>query len=1006
MHQRASNLKNYKEAAREFEPRWQSYWAKERIFAVPNPGDPAFDSSKPKFLVLDFFPYPSGIGLHVGHPLGYIATDIVSRYKRMCGNNVLHAMGFDAFGLPAEQYAIQTGQHPSITTENNIANMIAQLQTLGFDHDTERRFSTHDPSYYKWTQWIFLQIHGSFYDPTESWTGPDGKQNLGRALPIARLKAKLEQGEWVIDRHGNPLPAAKADSRDEPFQPYREQDLPQLQDRVRIAFQEEVPVNWCPQLGTVLSDEEVTRDGRSERGDFPVYKRPLRQWMFRIKVYADRLGADLEQLDWPSGVKDMQRNWIGRSEGMEIQFSSAGTSPETTITVFTTRPDTIFGATFLVLAPDHPLVDQLTSPEQAGQVHEYRQNTADRKRSADQGQPVTGVFLGSYAKNPATGEAIPVWIADHVLMGYGRGAIMAVPSHDERDWVFANHMGLPVRAVVMPDDEWLQKQATAEGANLSPENLRAAYLHDHRNFREPYTGAGTATQSANSEVSLNGLETTEATEKIKCWLESRHIGRRIVEYRLRNWLFSRQRYWGEPFPLVFDVETGACYPVSADDLPVRLPDLDNFSPTASNDPAAPPEPPLGRATEWATVRGIIQDDGSFKQTPAELRQVEIAGRTYPVRSFRRELNTMPNWAGSCWYYLRYCDPQNDREFVSKAAERYWMLGNRSGNERKIGGVDLYVGGAEHAVLHLLYARFWHKVLYDLGHVSTCEPFQKLFNQGMITADAFKDHRGFYVDIHDVVFRKEDNRTTPINKLTNETLTIDPGKMGKRYKNGLPPEEVCAQFTVDVFRLYEMYMGPLDATKPWNSEAIIGMQRFLDRVYRIANGNLSDEADAGAIGEVVNRTIERVTQDVERLAMNTALAALIELTNAMTREPVVSRQHVRALILMLAPFAPHLAEELFFSLFPAESRQFRSVAFAPWPTFRQQQSLALEIQVPVTVNGRKKAVVTVAAQSSDDAVRTAVLDDVSVRKAIQGKTPDRVVVARSAKGALVNIVVKN
>jgi leucyl-tRNA synthetase len=949
------HLTGYKESAAEFEPHWRNYWADNRIFETPNPDDPEFDPSKRKSVILDFFPYPSGIGLHVGHPLGYIATDVVSRHLRMRGRNVLHAMGFDAFGLPAEQYAIQTGQHPRVTTDGNIANMIQQLQILGFDHDTTRRFGTHEPSYYKWTQWIFLQIYGSFYDPTTRWVGPDGREYIGRALPITSLADKLRSGEWVVNSTGIPTPSSLTAPNDKPLQPFREEALTQFEDRVRLAYQEEVPVNWCPQLGTVLSDEEVTRDGRSERGNFPVYRRPLRQWMLRIRDYADRLTADLDLLEWPAGIKEMQRNWIGKSDGMLIQFLGPTASGQVEIPVFTTRPDTIFGATFLVLAPAHPAVGVLTSTEQETAVSQYREHAAQGTGDIKEASDISGVFTGGYVRNPATGEAIPVWIADYVLMNYGTGAIMAVPCHDDRDWLFARQFGLPVRPVVDPPDDWLRAHAPAAVQDAGPAELRTRYFASGgRDFGEAFTGIGTAVQSANTEISLNQLPTPAAKEAISAWLETQGTGRRRTDYRLRNWLFSRQRYWGEPFPIVYDIETGRRYAVSPRDLPVQLPDLEDFTPLATDDPSASPESPLGRATDWAEISGIVLDDASVVTVNAHPGStVEVDGCDHEVRRFRRELNTMPNWAGSCWYYLRYCDPHNDKQLVSKAAERYWMSDNGRDREGKIGGVDLYVGGAEHAVLHLLYARFWHKILFDLGHVSVCEPFQKLFNQGMITADAFKDSRGFYVDVHDIAMRKTGAASVPVHKETGEVLEIDPGKMGKRYKNGLPPEEICAQFTVDVFRLYEMYMGPLEATKPWNTEAIIGMQRFLGGVWRTSLLDVIPGDPPIELNRMVHKTIRKVTQDIEKMAMNTAISSLIELTNTLSRQSAVHLSHLRSLLLLLAPFTPHLSEELFFRFFPEEHRQARSVAFVSWPAHDESIVADTLMDVPITVNGSEE-----------------------------------------------------
>jgi leucyl-tRNA synthetase len=706
----------------EFEPKWQAIWEERQPFHAPNPGEKGFDRSKSKFYVLDMFPYPSGAGLHVGHPEGYTATDIIARYKRLRGFNVLHPMGWDAFGLPAEQYAIKSGQHPAITTRENVAKFKNQLKRIGFSYDWQREINTTDPRYYKWTQWIFLQIYNSWFNPATN-----------KAEPISTYSGK------------NP-------------------------DEVRLAYVADVPVNWCPELGTVLANEEVV-DGKSEVGGFPVVRRPMRQWMLRITAYAERLLNELDGLDWPEGIKLLQRNWIGKSEGAEIDFRIDKSDQK--IRVFTTRPDTLYGGTFLVLAPEHSLVDLIVTEEQWPAVRDYRERTARKSdlERADLSKDKTGVFTGGYAINPANNEKIPIWIADYVLIGYGTGAIGGVPAHDERDLEFAEKFDLPVVVVVQPTGD------------------------------EPafgFIGEGIA---INSPV-INGLTSAEAKKKITAWLEERGQGKRAINYKLRDWLFSRQRYWGEPFPIVW--EDGNHRSLGETELPVVPPRLEDYKPTGTG------EPPLSKAKDWMRY--------SQKAT--------------------RETNVMPQWAGSCWYYLRFCDPNNDQRFVGEQAERYWMGG------RKPGGVDLYVGGTEHAVLHLLYARFWQKVLFDLGYVSKPEPFQRLVNQGIILG--------------------EDNQ-----------------KMSKSRGNIVNPDDVIDQYGADAFRCYEMFMGPLEQMKPWSMRGVEGVSRFLARVWRLfmtenqgGDWELSakiKEIDSNkAQQKTTHATIKKVTEDIESFSFNTAI----------------------------------------------------------------------------------------------------------------------------------------
>ncbi len=929
---------------RVIERKWQAYWADRQTFRTPDPGEPGFDAGRPKSYVLDMFPYPSGKGLHIGHPLGYIATDIVARYRRMRGFNVLHPMGFDAFGLPAEQFAVEHNVHPRITTERNIETMVGQLKLLGLSYDWDRAIQTTDPAYYRWTQWIFLQLYASWFDPA-----------AGRARPVDDLTAELAAGRWHVAAGGALVLPGDPEGR-----PWADLDPAARRaavDGQRLAYLAEVPVNWCPALGTVLANEEVTSEGRSERGNFPVYRRPLRQWMLRITAYAERLLADLDGVDWPEPVKLMQRNWIGRSTGAHVDFPVDGT--DAVITVFTTRPDTLFGATYMVLSPEHPLVDRLTTPDRRAEVDAYRAAAAGRTEIERQAEAKvkTGAFTGAHAVNPASGERIPIWIADYVLMGYGTGAIMAVPGHDGRDFDFARAFGLPIVAVVRPDDAWLAEQAAVAGR---PGGL-GDYLAHIAEYPEPFTGAGVGVNSANAEVSLDGLATADAKRAITAWLAASGRGRAHVQYKLRDWLFSRQRYWGEPFPILHGPD-GEIRPVDAADLPVTLPDMDDFQPEGSDDPDAPPRPPFGRAPEaW--------------------RRVTIDGRAY-----ERELNTMPNWAGSCWYYLRFIDPHNADALVDPARERYWMAGH---------GVDLYVGGVEHAVLHLLYARFWHKVLYDLGHVSTPEPFGRLFNQGYIQAYAYTDRRGVYVPADEV----EERDGAFFH--AGEPVRREYGKMGKSLKNMVTPEDIVERYGCDTLRLYEMYLGPLDASKPWSTRDIVGVSRFLNRVWRAfvdeATGDLRVvDAPAGAdLERALHRTIAKVTDDLDGLRFNTAIAALIELTNALTALDALPRPVAAPLCLMLAPLAPHLAEELWQRLGHAES-----IAYAPWPAYDPALLVEDAVEVVVQVLGKVRGRVVVPAGADAAAVEAAVLADDRIRAHIAGRPVRKVVVV---PGKLVNIV---
>ena len=920
------------------EKKWQERWAREGTFRTLGPGDDGFDGSKPKFYVLDMFPYPSGAGLHVGHPLGYIATDIVARYKRMRGHNVMHPMGFDAFGLPAEQYALEHGVHPRITTEKNIGNMRRQLKDLGLSYDWDRELATIDVDYYRWTQWIFVQLFESWYDHAAD-----------KAKSVDDLVRRLESGDLAAGVEGDPVRADAEDARPWTSLPPIEQR--DFIDGLRLAYAAEVPVNWCPALGTVLANEEVTAEGRSERGNHPVFKRPLKQWMLRITAYAERLLADLDHVDWPESIKLMQRNWIGRSEGAMVDFPVAGS--DLVIDVFTTRPDTLFGATYMVLAPEHPFVDRITTAEQSDAVAAY-QKAAAAKSDVDRQMDMkskTGVFTGAAAVNPVNGEQIPIWIADYVLTGYGTGAIMAVPGHDSRDFEFAKEFGLTIRPVVTPDAGWLEERATSLDD----------YLRDPAALDDVFAGEGESVHSANEEISLDGRLTPEASAAITAWIEEKKIGAAKVQFKLRDWLFSRQRYWGEPFPILHGPD-GALRAVDENDLPVLLPEMEDFRPAMSDDPSVPPQPSLSRA-------------------PEEWRVVEIDGEKW-----ERELNTMPQWAGSCWYYLRFIDPANSERMIDPEKEKYWMSPD---------GIDLYLGGVEHAVLHLLYARFWHKLLHDLGHVSTDEPFRRLFNQGYIQAYAYTDERGVYVDAEKV--EEKDGRFF----YDGREVTRSYGKMGKSLKNAVTPDDMVAEYGCDSLRLYEMYMGPLEVSKPWSTRESIGVHRFLQRLWRNfvddREGALlvTDDAPDEELLKSLHKTIKRVTDDMEGLRFNTAIAALIELNNRIVPLETLPRAVAEPMVLMLAPLAPHFCEELWEMLGHEDS-----LAREPWPEYDEKQLVEDQVEIVVQVMGKLRGRVTVPAGAGEEEVRETALADPNVQRHIEGKTVRKVIYV---KGRLVNIV---
>jgi leucyl-tRNA synthetase len=858
----------------------------------------------------------------------------------MQGYNVLHALGYDSFGLPAEQHAITTGIHPRVNTESNIANMRRQLRRLGLGHDPRRSVSTTDESFYKWTQWIFLQIHGAWYD-TET----------ERARPIADLIAAFENGDRPTP-DGRAWSALSAGERHD------------IVDDHRLAYLSNAPVNWCPGLGTILANEEVTAEGRSDIGNYPVFKRNMRQWMMRITSYADRLLDDLDRLDWPEPIKLMQRNWIGRSDGARVSFSTSAGDIE----VFTTRPDTLFGATFMVLSPEHPLVDALTTTDQRTQVAAYQAEAAakaDNERQ-DDSQKKTGVFTGAMATNPVTGTDIPIYIADYVLMGYGTGAIMAVPSGDQRDFAFARAYNLPIAATQMPPASWFDARSIAPSADCST-------------WPEAFVGDGEYINSTNDSVSLNGLTSiVDAKSRMNAWLAQHNLGEPTTTYRLRDWLFSRQRYWGEPFPIVYD-EDGRAYAVPTQALPVLLPELADFKPTAlsPDDATSDPVPPLARVTDWTRVTLDLGDG---------------------PREYRREVNVMPQWAGSCWYEMRYLDPTNSEVFIDHEVERYWMGPEHEGHT---GGVDLYVGGVEHAVLHLLYARFWHKVLHDLGHVSSEEPFHRLFNQGYIQAYAYRDARGQTVPATEVE-ESGDNYTWQ-----GETVIREYGKMGKSLKNIVTPDEMYEEFGADTFRLYEMAMGPLDASRPWNTRDVVGMQRFLQRLWR----NIIDEytgdsivVDDAAPEELVrhlNRTIVGVEDDFAHLRFNTAIAKLIEFNNALTQHVSAHKTSpislVEPLVQMLSPLCPHLADELWFRL-----GHDSTVTYVPFPVADPSKLIEDTIEVPVQINGKVRARITVAPTASIEEHLELALALEPIIAALDGKTPLKTIVV---PGRTVNLVVK-
>ncbi len=863
----------------EIEQKWQAYWEKNKTFKT------VLDTSKPKFYALDMFPYPSGAGLHVGHPEGYTATDIVSRYKRMKGFNVLHPMGWDAFGLPAEQYAIQTGTHPAITTKKNCDTFRRQIKSLGLSYDWDREINTTDPKYYKWTQWIFIKLYNTWFDK---------EQQKGR--PISEL----------------PIPAD--------IEAKGKEEVRKYVDSQRLAYYDNAQVWWCPNCKTVCANEEVLNDGSHEKCGCQVNRKNLKQWMLRIPLYAERLLQGLDGLDWPAGVKDMQRNWIGRSTGAEVDFEIDGLN--TKLTVYTTRCDTLFGATYMVISPEHPMIEQITTVDQKTAVDEYRKQ-ASMKSDLDRtelAKEKTGVFSGRYAKNPVNGTLIPIWVADYVLMGYGTGAIMAVPAHDTRDWEFAKKFNLPIIEVLKSEVDVQQQAWTEDG------------IHVNSGF-------------------LDGLNKKDAIEKMIAWLAERKLGKATVNYKIRDWLFSRQRYWGEPFPIIH-WEDGEVTMVDEKDLPHRLPELTKYEPSDTG------ESPLANATEWLNV---VDKNG---------------------RKGHYETNTMPQWAGSCWYYLRYTDPTNDSAPFSVEAENYWMP------------VDLYVGGAEHAVLHLLYSRFWHKVLFDLGIVHTDEPYKKLFNQGMILAFAYETQAGAKVTSDKV----EERDGKFFHKETGEELRQIVAKMSKSLKNVVNPDDVIAHYGADSLRLYEMFMGPLDAVKPWAESGVKGVFNFLSRVFRFFSEKENVVAglqDDNAVVKELHKTIKKVADDVENLRFNTAISQMMEFTNTCYKAAKVSVETAQTFAKVLAPFAPHLAEELWSMYGGAES-----LAYEPWPECDESKLVDDTVIYPVSFNGKRRFEMEFPKSATSDEVQSTVLADERTIKWLDGKPTKKVIVV---PGKIVNIV---
>ena len=953
--------------AQDIEQRWQKTWDEQGTFWAANvkgdlkDGEGRNADGRPSFFAMDMFPYPSGKGLHVGHPLGYLATDVVSRYHRMKGENVLHAMGYDAFGLPAEQYAVQTGQHPRITTEANIANMRRQLHRMGLSFDDRRSFATIDTNYVRWTQWIFSKLYDAWYDP--DFVRKDGGK--GSARPICELVDEFKSAKREIPGF--------AGKKWEELNKVEQADV--LND-FRIAYISKSPVNWCPGLGTVLANEEVTAEGKSERGNFPVFQRNLRQWSMRITAYAHRLVEDLNTIDWPEKVKLMQRNWIGESHGASVHFEVPCADGETRdLEVYTTRPDTLFGTTFAVVSVDHPILEHVPEAWSANVPESWKGGYANLKeglaeyqaqaraktakdRTEDAGAK-TGLFTGLYAINPVTGAKLPLFTADYVLMGYGTGAIMAVPGGDQRDYDFAKAFGLPVIYTAQPLADSEEKLADYEGKApfVSHDGvvINSSVEHTHK---------------LGDALSINGLRVDEAVKKMTTWLEAAGVGKGRVSYRLRDWLFSRQRYWGEPFPIVYD-EDGVAHLVPDSELPIALPDVPDYQPKtyAPDDANSEPEAPLSRNEDWVKVQLDLGDG---------------------VKTYYRDTNTMPNWAGSCWYYMRYLDPNDAENMVDTDEYDYWMGTNRPGKEHVSGGVDLYVGGVEHAVLHLLYSRFWHKALYDLGYVDSAEPFHRLFNQGMIQAYAYTDERGQYVPADEVEEGASNGAGEPTFTWHGENVNREFGKMGKSLKNIVTPDYMYENYGADTFRLYEMSMGPLSESRPWNTRNVVGGMRFLQRLWRnVVNEEtgacvVTDDALDEKTLKILNNTIAEVTVEMEAMRPNTAIAKLIVLNNHLTSLPHVPRAAVEPLVLMLSPIAPHICEEMWSKL-----GHTKSIAHADWPVADSRYVGADTVTAVVQIKGKVRAKLEVDPNIEASELEKLALEAVADR--LGGKAPRKVIV---------------
>ncbi|KFF31089.1 leucine--tRNA ligase [Bifidobacterium bombi] len=952
--------------AQDIELKWQTYWDDNGTFWAANAkgnltdGEGRNAEGRAPYFAIGMFPYPSGKGLHVGHPLGYLATDVVSRYHRMKGENVLHAMGYDAFGLPAEQYAVQTGQHPRITTEANIANMRRQLHRMGLSFDDRRTFATIDADYMRWTQWIFSRIYDSWYD--DDYVRKDGGQ--GSARPIDTLIEQFRTGKRAIPGF-----------EDKSWSDLSKVDQANVLNGFRLAYISNSPVNWCPGLGTVLANEEVTAEGKSERGNFPVFQRELRQWSMRITAYGRRLMDDLGLIDWPDKVKTMQRNWIGESHGATVHFKVETDQGERDMEVYTTRPDTLFGATFTVVSPEHALLESVPSswPEDTPEnwkdgyetpregVEHYRRLAQSKTAQdrVDEAGEKTGLFTGLYARNPITGDSLPIFTADYVLMDYGTGAIMAVPGGDQRDYDFAVKYGLPVTYTVEPLPD--------SGDDLGNYEGKAPFV-SHEGIVINSSTARTAAQG--DALSLDGLHVDEAIAKVTKWLESAGVGHGTVSYRLRDWLFSRQRYWGEPFPIVYD-EDGVPYLLPDSMLPINLPDVPDYSPKtfAPDDSQSSPEAPLSRNKEWVKVTLDLGDG---------------------PKTYYRDTNTMPNWAGSCWYYMRYLDPSNSDHMVDPEEYDYWMGPEHNATAGVAGGVDLYVGGVEHAVLHLLYSRFWHKVLFDLGYVSSPEPFHKLFNQGMIQAYAYTDDRGQYVPASEVEEGPAGSDGEPTFTWKGQHANREFGKMGKSLKNIVTPDDLYDSYGADTFRVYEMSMGPLDESRPWNDRNVVGGMRFLQRLWRnVLDENtgevtVTDEPADMKTLKLLNNTIAEVTVEMEEMRPNTAIARLIVLNNHLTGLKSVPRSAVEPLILMLSPIAPHICEELWSRLGHDES-----LAHASWPKVDARYVGQDSVTAVVQIKGKVRAKFEVDSDIDPDELRRMALDAVASR--LGGREPRKVIV---------------